>query len=85
MPLTAIVGREREAAALRGLLLRPSARLVTLTGPGGVGKTHLAVAVASDLDAGFDAVAFVPLASVGDPELVAIWAVQHDLRPSGPD
>jgi hypothetical protein len=41
--------------------------------------------VASDLDAGFDAVAFVPLASVGDPELVAVWAVQHGLRPSGPD
>ena len=68
MPLTAIVGREREAAALRGLLLRPSARLVTLTGPGGVGKTRLAIAVASDLEAGFDSVAFVPLASVGDPE-----------------
>jgi non-specific serine/threonine protein kinase len=68
--LTAIVGREREAVALRGLLLRGGARLVTLTGPGGVGKTRLAIEVASGLDAGFDTVAFVPLASVGDPDLV---------------
>jgi predicted ATPase len=70
VPLTAIVGREREAVALRGLLLRRMARLVTLTGPGGVGKTRLAVEVASELDAGFDTVAFVPLASLGDPDLV---------------
>ena len=70
VPLTTIVGREREAAALGGLLLRPTARLVTLTGPGGVGKTRLAIEAASDLDAGFDTVAFVPLASVGGPELV---------------
>ena len=70
VPLTTIVGREREAAALGDLLLRPSARLVTLTGPGGVGKTRLAIEAASDLDAGFDTVAFVPLSSVGGPELV---------------
>ena len=63
VPLTPIVGREREAAALRDLLVRPWARLVTLTGPGGVGKTRLAVEVASQPDAGFDTVAFVPLAS----------------------
>jgi predicted ATPase len=70
VPLTAIVGRERDAAALRDLLLGPTARLVTLTGPGGVGKTRLAIEVASELDAGFDTVAFVPLAPVADPELV---------------
>jgi non-specific serine/threonine protein kinase len=70
VPLTAIVGREQETAALRDLLLRRTARLVTLTGPGGVGKTRLAIEVASGLDGGFDTVAFVPLASTGDPELV---------------
>ena len=68
--LTAIVGRDQETVALRELLLRRTARLVTLTGPGGVGKTRLAIEVASALDGGFDSVAFVPLASVGDPELV---------------
>jgi predicted ATPase len=70
VPLTAIVGRERETVALRDLLLRRTARLVTLTGPGGVGKTRLAIEVASGLDSGFDTVAFVPLAPVGDPDLV---------------
>ena len=80
VPLTTIVGREREAAALGDLLLRPSARLVTLTGPGGVGKTRLAIEVASDLDAGFDTVAFVPLASVGGPELV-VATIARAARP----
>jgi predicted ATPase len=70
VPLTAIVGREQETAALRDLLLRRTARLVTLTGPGGVGKTRLAIEVASGLDGGFDSVAFVPLAATGDPGLV---------------
>ena len=43
---------------------------MTLTGPGGVGKTRLAIAVASGIDTGFETVAFVPLASVRDPDLV---------------
>jgi predicted ATPase/DNA-binding CsgD family transcriptional regulator len=72
LPLTPIVGREREAAALRDLLLGRAARLVTLTGPGGVGKTRLAIEVAATLDTGFDTVAFVPLAPVGDAGLVAV-------------
>jgi predicted ATPase len=71
VPLTPIVGRDREAAALRELLLGGVARLVTLTGPGGVGKTRLAVEVAATLETGFDTVAFVPLAPVGDAGLVA--------------
>jgi predicted ATPase/DNA-binding SARP family transcriptional activator len=46
-PLTALVGRERELARLRELLDDPACRLVTLVGPGGIGKTRLAVEVAS--------------------------------------
>ena len=71
-PLTPLVGREREAAALCDRLRREEVRLVTLTGPGGVGKTRLATAVAGRLAEGFpDGLAFVGLAPVADPGLVA--------------
>jgi predicted ATPase/class 3 adenylate cyclase len=69
---TSLVGREREIDALRKLLLEEDARLVTLTGPGGSGKTRLALQVAAELVEGFaDGVFFVGLGSVADPELLA--------------
>jgi predicted ATPase/DNA-binding CsgD family transcriptional regulator len=71
-PLTELVGRERQVAALTDLLLCPDVRLLTLTGPGGVGKTRLALAVAAEAEAGFtDGALFVPLAAVPEPALVA--------------
>lgn len=71
-PLAPLVGRERDIAEVRALLDESEVRLVTLTGPGGVGKTRLALAVAGSLasDSGLS-IAFVPLAPIRDPALVA--------------
>ena len=70
-PLSGFVGREREIAAVSALLRQDGVRLVTLTGPGGVGKSRLALRVAQELEASFgDGVAFVSLAPIMDPNLV---------------
>src|SRR5262249_50522856 len=71
MQPTALVGREREVAALCALLLEPQTRLLTLTGPGGTGKTRLALQVAAEvLDACPDGAFFVDLAPISDPALL---------------
>lgn len=67
--LTSFVGREKEMAEIKRLLA--AARLLTLTGPGGTGKTRLALQVAADsLDAFLDGVWLVELADISDPALV---------------
>jgi predicted ATPase len=69
IPLSSLLGREREVAEVRRLLERY--RLVTLTGPGGIGKTRLALEMASELTNTFaDGVFFIPLASLNDDSLV---------------
>ena len=77
VPATPFLGREREIDQLALLLRRPDVRLVTLTGPGGSGKTRLALqaaaAAADDYDRG---VWWVPLASLADPALVESAACQ---------
>jgi predicted ATPase/DNA-binding SARP family transcriptional activator len=74
-PVDALIGREREVAEIRRLLA--TARLLTLTGPGGVGKTRLSVSVAHDLVAAFpDGAHFVDLAPIRDPDLVAAAVAQ---------
>lgn len=77
--LTAFIGRERELMAVCTLLQRPDARLVTLTGTGGIGKTRLSLEVGAELLHSFrEGVYFVPLASINEATLV-IPAIAHTL------
>jgi len=69
---TPFIGREAAVAEARAMLIQTEVRLVTLTGPGGMGKTRLALQTAADLLERFaDGVWFVDLAPVADPDLVA--------------
>ncbi|HEX2293934.1 MAG TPA: tetratricopeptide repeat protein [Actinomycetota bacterium] len=69
--LTPFVGRSREVGEVATLLVEPSTRLVTLSGPGGIGKSRLAFEVARAVADEFaDGVAVIPLSAVADPHLV---------------
>jgi predicted ATPase len=85
VPTTPLVGRDQDVMAVAGLVQDVGARLVTLTGPGGIGKTRLAVEAACRLGAGFsDGVRCADLAGVGAAELLlAAVAAALGLSTSG--
>jgi predicted ATPase/DNA-binding CsgD family transcriptional regulator len=72
----ALVGREHEIKTVQTLLQNKAVRLVTLTGPGGIGKTRLAMQVAASLVTNFEGVALVLLANVGESSLVTAAIAQ---------
>jgi predicted ATPase/DNA-binding CsgD family transcriptional regulator len=82
---TSLIGREKEVALVQHLLHREDVRLLTLTGPGGIGKTRLGLQVAAELSDRFaDGVFFVNLAPLSDPELVVPTIAQAlDLKETG--
>jgi predicted ATPase/transcriptional regulator with XRE-family HTH domain len=88
VPATTLHGRHEETAALGNLLLRQERRLVTLTGTGGVGKTRLATAVATQVASAFpDGVAMVSLAPLADSAMVlpAVARAVGSAALEGPD
>jgi len=85
LPLTPLLGRERELAAVHESVDESDVRLLTLTGPGGIGKTRLAVEVAVGLQGDFaHGATVVPLAAVTDSSLVpAVVAQALGIREAG--
>ncbi len=87
-PVSTLIGREQETGEIAALLTRGDVRLVTLTGPGGVGKTRLSLEVARRLQEGgqfADGVCFVPLAAATtDHDMTAAIAQAIGLRETGP-
>ena len=86
LPATPIIGRAPDVRSIEALFRQRQARLVTLTGPGGVGKSRLAIEVASRLPEAFpDGVTFVDLAPLGGAHLVLPTIAQSlGLRQTGP-
>jgi len=82
---TGFVGREKEIEAAKELLLRPDVRLVTVTGPGGIGKTRLGLEIAAAVaDRFLGGIHFVPLSAVNDSGLLLSVIVQAlGLREAG--
>lgn len=84
VPFSDTIGREPEIATLLGWLGEESKRLVTLVGPGGIGKSRLAIEVARHAGERFDRVTFVSLAEVRDPgELLTAIARELGVRNAG--
>jgi predicted ATPase/DNA-binding SARP family transcriptional activator len=88
VPARRLVGRKLELAAVVGLLQRADVRLLTLTGPGGIGKTRLALEAAHELEAEYaDGAFFVDLSSARDHRVVApaiaeaVSSAGHELEP----
>ena len=70
-PLTSLIGREQLVQDICTVLSRPAIRFLTLLGPGGVGKSRVAIQVANQLRHAFaDGICFVPLAQISDPNMV---------------
>ena len=85
LPRTVFIGREREVASVKELLLRDGVRVITLTGPGGIGKTRLALKAASEVTEHFPGgVCFVPLAAVHDATIIpSVIAQALGIRETG--